>query len=432
MLATATAALGASVTLGACGEPAKPPADAGGETDVDGGPGIERDAGADAGVDGGPDWVRVPLPEPCQLEQATASNPPPAAAWMVCPDDLAAVAPSCRMWPPPPEGHLRFRIWKYGTYRGEQYFAFVDYDDVAIRERTWRIQVRTLAGEPRGYFRQRAATCQFSATGFRTGGFLLGMGGFDMPDPFHVVLELDLDAGYGDPAVEVMRWDAEAFPRSDEGILREFSASDDLLAAIRPLNSVLVARPDQAWVRRGGSSEEVSLGPPENPHVIGEHVFYEDWGRRIRLLRASFDEASSVALEVEGGDIRALGGNDESLVWMQAYGPYPNYDRVEVWTSTVDLRTGELERPRVLGTALRQGADVAGSEWYGAVTTGAAEFFHLETGEHRIFEPPTGWDFGGANPMAGDTTLLEAVNDSNPDLRNIIRFDITDLPLADE
>jgi len=396
------AALGALAPGCACGATAHPMdagADAARDADRDAGP---RDAGRDAGPrDAGPDagpadagppdpagWVPLPgLPDGCVIERAEHPEALFTAEWIPCGDGCLELAP-------PASGRRGFdpRVGHHDGSRG--YFGIVQTDPVTFGR---RVVLGTTEGAPLGAWRgphwAEEGVCQIGpeAVASRAAAFGIRIYGDSWPRQSRIYHAPLADIGLVTEPVAIL----------DDRILRGSNAvqhlavSDTTVAAeVQPGGFIMVIE-GGAMRKLGGGLDPVVRGIPQNVHIVGHQVLWEDWDARIRMAAGSMTADARYYYEAAGADVLSTATDGVALAWMQGYDYLAGtgWRRVELWTS------GYHEDPALL--APRTVRDLDG---YLGLTLGPgvcamrrvtggpqrAEIFDLPDGRRRTFTMPAG------------------------------------------
>ena len=174
--------------------------------------------------------------------------------------------------------------------------------------------------------------------------------------------------------------------------VQHLAVSDTTVAAeIQPGGFILVFE-GGAMRQLGGALDPVVRAIPQNVHVVGTQVLWEDWDATVRVASGSISQAAAPFIDVDAVDVKSFRADGVDLAWMQAYDRQPDgsYARVELWSSPHAPDPGSLSprlvREMPVRTQARLGVGV-----YAILRPDPRrhiELYDLADGRHRVYMPP--------------------------------------------
>jgi len=182
-------------------------------------------------------------------------------------------------------------------------------------------------------------------------------------------------------------------------------------------------------------------GVPQNLHVIGHHVIWQEWGNRVRLAHGKVDQPTSLFYgpsAPEGVDVKAFSTDGVDMAWEQQYGRRDDggYDRVELWAApyTDDPETLQPRKVADLDIHVSDGTVGGGVYVRGSVTPeGAVELhaYDLVDGRRRRWALPAGYETGADPFYVTATEFMLKVRGRGQNPSGAFRIDLTALQYDD-
>jgi hypothetical protein len=365
-------------------------ADAG--TPRDAGRGSRPDAAADASppVDAGPaGWTPLEgIPEGCRIERATNPGAVFTSRWEPCDHGLEGCQKIIK----------NMAVTGNGAFDGDRALFYlgrnIDSRRLIVLAQSEGPALGAWLG-PRGIDLPEDGLCQLGAPTVSSDGaaFVIRTGASLRPDwrntVFHgapdVIGSLDTPVGVLTPEL------------IGGGTPQRMDVSATTVAS-EVQSGVFIAQ-DGALVRR----ELDAL--PQSARVVGDHVLWEEWGRRVRVVHGTIDQEASVFYEIDG-DVKGFDTDGVDMAWVQGYDRQPDgsYERVELWTAPYVRDPADIEPRMVRSLPTRITLATVGGGYWGhwlyANDEWTLNLYRLSDGRKRQWVFPPDDSPGSQRPPA--------------------------------
>jgi hypothetical protein len=396
----------------------------------------ERDSGRDAStdtradIDSGPvgpaGWVPLPgLPAGCVVERAERPEVVFTPTWEPCGAGCERLVQDPRY------------VWAFdervGVHDGERGYFEIVMAEIGDADGHRIVVLAGTQGPPLGAWRgpslRDPGLCSLgsAAVSARSAALEVTVGFADFPRQAPIYHGSHAEIGRVTEPIHVLRDD---ILRGSNSIQRMAVSETTVAAELQPLGAVMVMEGSERRMLSG--PESPVRGIPQNVHVVGNLVFWEDWGRSIQLAFGSLRQTEAIFFGVDGWDVLVSSVSGEAIAWTQGT-PVGVDSTVELWTAPYVDTPGAIAPRRVRDLEILTDG-LAGGGHYAVhlpdVVGFRIEVYDLSDGRKRAFRAPDGVALPGA-PFYLSTAemLVKGVSDGRGTL---YRIQLASLPYEEE